>query len=263
MPSHRPIALITGASAGIGAAFARQLAADGYDLILVARRTERLDRLAAEIRARHAVCIDAMTADLTLDADVDLVCGRLEATDRLGLLVNNAGFGTRGLFFECDPGASEAMHRLHVLATERLTRAALPGMVARGAGAVINVASVAGFLQGSGNASYCATKAWMISFTEGIDLELRGIGSPVQVQALCPGYTLTEFHERLGVDRSQISQRWMHAEVVVQESLLGLRRGKAMVIPGLRHRLIVKFATFLRQIVLKAAYSARSDQLTR
>jgi len=255
MPVARPIALITGASAGIGATFARQLAAQGYDLILVARRAAVLDQVAAEIRAKNDVAVETMVADLTRDDDVARVGDRLGGTERLALLVNNAGFGSRGLFYESDAAQQDAMHRLHVLATERLTRAALPGMVARRAGGIINVASVAAFLQAPGNISYCATKAWMVSFTEGLYLELRKIGSPVVVQALCPGYTYTEFHDVMGVDRGKIMSPawWMTAESVVGESIRGLNKGKLFVIPGLRYRLIVAGAKFIpRSLVLKA-----------
>lgn len=256
MPARNPIALITGASAGIGATFARQLAAEGHDLILVARRTAALDHLAAELRSKHGVSVETMTADLTQDDDVARVAAKLGSTDRLAILVNNAGFGSRGLFFESAPEQQDAMHRLHVLATERLTRAALPGMVARRAGGIINVASVAGFIQGRGNISYCATKAWMVSFTEGLYLELKSIGSPVAVQALCPGYTYTEFHDVMGVDRAGIMGKnwWMPADYVVSESIQGLKRGKLLVIPGWRYRLIVALARLVpRSLLLKAA----------
>ncbi len=256
--SPRPIALITGASAGLGATFARGLAVEGYDLVLVARRTARLEKLAAEIHASRGVCVETMTADLTVDADVSLVCERLAGCERLELLVNNAGFGTRGLFFEADAEKGDAMHRLHVLATERLTRAALPGMVARRKGGIINVASVAGFLQGPGNVGYCATKAWMVSFTEGLQLELKSIGSPVVVQALCPGFTETEFHDVLGVDRARISPDWMPAEYVVKESIRGLKNGKFLVIPGLRSRVAAAMVTVGRLLIQAASTRIRA-----
>jgi short-subunit dehydrogenase len=256
MPADRRVALITGASAGIGATFARQLAAEGYDLILVARRASALDQLAAEIRSKHAASVETMTADLTRDDDVAAVGKRLAENDRLALLVNNAGFGSRGLFFEADAEQQDAMHRLHVVATERLSRAALPGMVSRQRGSIVNVASVAAFIQSPGNISYCATKAWMVSFTEGLSMELRQMGSPVTVQALCPGYTYTEFHDVLGVDRGKIMTKnwWMSADEVVLQSLRGLRDGKLFVIPGARYRAIVALAKFVpRWLLVKAA----------
>ena len=256
MPTNRPVALITGASAGIGASFAHQLAAEGYDLILVARRAAALEQLAAELQSKHAVSAETIAADLTRDDDVSVVARKLAADERLALLVNNAGFGSRGMFFDADPEQQDAMHRLHVLATERLTRAALPGMIARRRGGIINVASVAAFIQSAGNISYCATKAWMVSFTEGLYLELRRMGSPVTVQALCPGYTYTEFHEAMGVDRSKIMTKswWWSADEVVRQSLTGLKQGKLFVIPGRRYRVLAALAKFIpRRVLIKAA----------
>ena len=259
MATNQGIALITGASAGIGATFARQLAAEGYDLALAARRTDALEQLAAEIRGKHGSAVEVITADLTRDADIDAVGQKLASSGRLTLLVNNAGFGTRGLFHQTDAAREDAMHRLHVLATERLTRAALPGLVARGAGGIINVASVAGFVPAPGNASYCATKAWMIRFTEGLYLDLRSINSPVTVQALCPGFTYTEFHEVLGVDRTKIMSPgwWMPADFVVAESIRGLKERRLVVIPGLRYKLVVGAVKLLPRSLIYAA-SARA-----
>jgi short-subunit dehydrogenase len=241
MENGRPLALITGASSGIGATFARQLAAEGYDLILVARRVDRLEALAAELRDRHGIQSSPMSADLTLDDDLARVSETLAGAGRLALLVNNAGFGTKGLFFEADASQQDAMHRLHVLATERLTRAALPGMIARGKGSVISVSSVAAFLQGPSNVSYCATKAWMNSFTRGLALEMQFLRSPVVVQALCPGYTYSEFHDVMQVDRAEIPKSWwLEADFVVAESLRALKRGTVIVIPSLRYRILVR-----------------------
>jgi short-subunit dehydrogenase len=259
MSAPRPIALITGASAGIGATFARHLAGEGYDLILVARRAEVLKEVAARVRAKNPVSIETIAADLRRDDDVSRICDVLAGSDRLALLVNNAGFGSRGLFFEADANQQDAMHRLHVLATERLTRAALPGMVARRSGGIINVASVAAFIQSTGNISYCATKAWMVSFTEGLYMELKRMGSPVTAQALCPGYTYTDFHEVLGVDRTKIMTPgwWMSADAVVRESIRGLKRGKLLVVPGMRYRAIVAVAKHLPRWVIVKAGSRR------
>jgi len=235
MPTTQRTALVTGASSGIGAAFARRLAKDGFRLILVARRRDRLDQLARELPAAETVA-----ADLTVTQDLALVEARIAAEPTLELLVNNAGFGTKGLYWETPFEAQERMHQLHVMATMRLTRAALAAMVPRGRGGVINVSSVAGFGQSPNNVSYCSTKAWMNSFTEGLDLELRGAGSPVRVQALCPGFTVTEFHDAMGESRDSIpSWMWMRAEDVVDQSLRGLAKGKTFVIPGAFYKLIV------------------------
>jgi hypothetical protein len=237
-------ALITGASSGIGAEFARQLAARGSDLILVARRRDRLEQLAGELGPAHKVQVSVVPADLSDDADIHLVEDAIERTDGLDLLVNNAGFGTRGRIWEADRVAQNSMYHVHVLATFRLTQTALRGMVARGRGAVINVSSVAGFAASPGNASYCSTKAWMNTFTESVALELEGAGSPVRVQVLCPGFTYSEFHDVLGVDRALIPKSWwMPAEKVVADSLRGLERGELFVIPGFRYKLLAGLAS--------------------
>ncbi len=230
----RRLALITGASSGIGAAFASALAARGYDLLLVARRRDRLEQLADTLGA------EILVADLATDEGMAAVERRIAQAENLELLVNNAGFGTRGRFFRVDIQGQDQMHRLHVLATMRLTHAALEGMVARGKGGVINVSSVAAFWQSPGSVSYCATKCWINSFTEGLALELRAAGSPVKMQALCPGYTYSEFHDVAGMDRKLIpSSLWLRAEDVVAESLAGLEHGKLFVIPGWRYRVAV------------------------
>ncbi len=242
--SDRPIAVVTGASSGIGTVFARKLAARGYDLLLIARREDRLRSIAAEIAETHRVAADFLAADLANEADLDRVADRIRNEPRLALLVNNAGFGTHGFFFEADVGAQEQMHRLHVIATMRLTHAALANLAPRGSllkpGGVINVASVAGFGQSPMNVSYCATKTWINSFTEGLAIELSIQAPQVKVQALCPGFTFSEFHDVLGMDRKAIPKSlWMSADFVVEESLRGFDRGQLFVIPGWRYKLIV------------------------
>ena len=181
-----------------------------------------------------------MAAHLATEEGFASVEQRIAEAENLELLVNNAGFGTRGLFFRADVAGQDQMHRLHVLATLRLTHAALEGMVRRGKGGVINVSSVAAFWQSPGSVSYCATKCWMNSFTEGLALELKGAGSAVKMQALCPGYTRSEFHDAAGMDRKLIADSlWMSAEEVVSAALAGLERGKLVVVPGWRYRLVV------------------------
>ena len=235
MPQTRPLAAITGASSGIGAVFARALATRGYDLLLIARRRDRLEELARQLTA------EILVADLTDDADLRRVEARLSAAENLDLLVNNAGMGIAGAFAAADIDAQDHMHRLHVTATLRLTHAALAGMVARRKGGIINVASVAGFLTNPGAISYCATKTWINSFTEGLYLELKSAGSPVRVQTLCPGFTYSEFHDTASMDRRKLAPPswWLTAESVVEESLQGLERGRLFVIPGFRYRALV------------------------
>jgi short-subunit dehydrogenase len=246
MLSNGLLAVVTGASSGIGAAFARQLAARGYDLLLVARREDRLRALAADIASAHAIQIETMSADLASDEGRDRLAARIRAASNLGLLVNNAGFGTVGLFHHASLEQQDQMHRLHVLTTLALSHAALENLTAReetsGGRGIINVSSVASFGQSPSNISYCATKAWMTTFTEGMAIELVVKRSLLRVQALCPGFTYSEFHDRIGMDRNPIpKQLWMTADFVVAESLRGFERGQVVVIPGWRYKIIVAF----------------------
>jgi short-subunit dehydrogenase len=236
----KPVAVITGASSGIGLEFARQLAKD-YDLVLVARRRDRLEEVAAGLREKFGAGVEVMAADLTVLGELEAVAERLRTEPRLGLLVNNAGFGVTGKVWEASLEGQEQMHVLHVMATLRLSHAALGNMVAKDAGAVINVASVAAFVVGARSVSYGATKAWMVAFTEGLRYDLRAAGSKVRVQALCPGFTYSEFHDVIGADRAKLAGKkmWMTAEAVVEASLKGLRRDELIVVPGWRYKAIV------------------------
>ena len=236
------LAVITGASSGLGATFARKLAARGYDLLLIARREDRLQAIALEIAGQYPVRAEVLAADLTDDAALAAVAARVRASADLGLLVNNAGFGTVGYFFEADPGSQDRMHRLHVLATLRLTHAAIANLVPRaiaGTG-VINVSSVAAFAASPQSVSYGSTKTWMNRFTEGLAVELEVKSSPVTMQALCPGFTLTEFHDIVRMDRSRVpASLWLTADFVVEESLRGFDRRTLFLVPGWRYKLIV------------------------
>jgi len=240
MRQERPLALITGASSGIGATFARHLAARGCDLVLVARRKDRLEEQSRAIETSYSVRAEILPADLTRDADLKIVEERIASAPNLEYLVNNAGFGITGRFFSVPLEGQDQMHRLHVLAAMRLMHAALLNMVARQRGNIVNVSSVSGFGQNPGSVSYSATKTWMTSFTEGIYMELKSIGSPVRVQALCPGFTLSEFHDTMHMDRKTIpAWMWMTADEVVGASLRALDRDQLIVIPGWRYRLLV------------------------
>lgn len=233
--------MITGASSGIGAAFAWELAARGHDLVLVARRRERLQALADELEARHGVSAEVLAADLADEADVARVEARITGTGALGLLVNSAGFGTAGRFAEADLDRQLDMIRVHVLASVRLCRAALPDMIAHRGGGIVNVASIAALLPLPGSLTYSATKGYLVHFSRGLQLELAGSG--VRVQALCPGFTVTEFHEIPGVasfGEFQVPRwMWMKPQEVVRASLEALERGRVICIPGFKNKLLV------------------------
>lgn len=255
LPFHR--ALVTGASSGIGEAFARALAARGSDLVVVARRRERLDALASELSGHHAANVDVVVADLTDEADVARVEALLRETE-LDLLVNNAGIGSEGPFHESDPGVQRAMLRLNVEAVLRLSQAALPGMVERGRGAVINVSSGMAFLPAPDYATYAASKAFVNSFSEALSEELRDTG--VRVQALCPGLIRTEFQEQAGVDASRFPDFvWMEPDDVARESLEALERGTVVCVPGLGYRI----ATGLTSLMPRALTTRATRTLMR
>ncbi|HEY3012020.1 MAG TPA: SDR family oxidoreductase [Gemmatimonadales bacterium] len=257
----RPLAVVTGASAGIGKVFCDKLAARGYDLIVVARDGTRLERLKEELEGRYGISVDVFPADLTLDDDVSRLGGLLAGSERLALLVNNAGFGTRGTLVDASPARQEAMLRLHVLAPMRLTQAVLPVLLNNGRGAIVNVSSVASFLYSAGNVNYCATKAYLTTFSEGLAAELAGTG--VRVQALCPGFTHTEFHQRMDLDVSHLpAGMWMSAAKVVETSLNGVERGGPVIcIPGFRYKMMVLLLRHLPRRLIALLGRARRGQL--
>jgi short-subunit dehydrogenase len=245
--SARPVALITGATAGIGRAFAQRLAARGHDLILVARDEVRLQALADELALQYGVEAEVLAADLSRDDGMRRVADRIATESRLAVLVNNAGFGTKGRLVTRPVAEQATMLELHVVAPMLHSRAALPGMIERGRGWIINVSSVASFTYSAGNANYCASKAYLRVFSEALALELDGTG--VRVQALCPGFTHTEFHDRAAIAKDSIpSYLWLGVDRVVDESLTQLEAGGGPVcIPSKRFTLIVFLLRYLPQ----------------
>jgi len=230
----RPTALITGPTSGLGAGYARRFARDGYDLVLVARDTARLEDLAAELRAANGVDVEILPADLSVVDDRDRVIQRLGAGVRI--LVNNAGFGTSGEFWTADPAVLQRQLDVNVTAVMHLSRAALPPMLEAGTGSVINIASVAGLLSGRGS-TYSASKAWVVSFSEGLANGLTGTG--VGVHAVCPGFVRTEFHQRAGIEMTDIPDpMWLTVDDVVTESLADIAKGKVISIPGLQYKVL-------------------------
>jgi len=236
---HKGKAFITGASAGIGASYAKAFAQKGFDLILLARRKDRLQALADQIESEYAIHCEIISADLSDSDDVEKAITHIQTIDNLDVLINNAGFATIGYFADIPVEKSMQMFHTHMTAAVRLTHAALQGMLKRGGGAIINVSSMGAFLLTPGNVMYDATKSFLATFSENLSLEINDRG--IRIQALCPGFTRTEFHD-VGdfkdFDKSVIPDAaWMMPDDVVSLSLEALEKDKSVVfIPGRKNR---------------------------
>jgi short-subunit dehydrogenase len=242
--------LITGATSGIGAAFVTRLARDGRDLVLVARDRDRLAATAAAAR-EAGVAVEVLAADLSRPAGRDQVAARLADPDvaPIDLLVNNAGLAAGPSLLGTEPALLQHQLDVNVAAVLHLTRAALPGMLDRARGAVVNVSSVAGFLPGRAG-SYAADKAWVTFFTEGVAASLRGTG--VRAMALCPGFVRTEFHQRAGIDvGARRGPFWLDAARVVDEGLDDLDRGRVLSVPSRQYKALVTAADLLPRAVVR------------
>jgi hypothetical protein len=237
----RPTALVTGPTAGIGQSFARQLAASGYDLVLVSRTRERLEKLAAELEEQHGANVEVLVADLGVREQLAPVEARLGDPSRpVDLLVNNAGFGLKRPFLDNEVADEQYLLDVLVTAVLRLTHAALRAMVARGDGAIVNVSSVAGYLP---RGTYSAAKAYVTSLSEWADLTYRDQG--VRVMALLPGFTRTEFHSRMQVSQeSAPAWMWLDADRLVRDGLSDLARGRRVSVPSRRYKLLAAVARY-------------------
>ncbi len=232
-PPGRPAALITGASSGIGEIYARRLASRGHDLALVARRQDRLDRLAGEVREAHRVRTLVVAADLArAGACIEVHRRTTEAGWTVGLLINNAGYGNYGKFAASDPERELGQIDLNVRALVELTRLYVPDMLARRDGIVVQVGSVAGFMPIPYLSTYAATKAFVLSFAEALNVELEGTG--VHVMAVCPGGTRTEWQEMAGIESSH--GKGMTAEQVVDLALADMDAKKRVSVTGFGNR---------------------------
>jgi short-subunit dehydrogenase len=234
-----PSALVTGATSGIGAAFARRLAAQSYDLIVVARDAVRLTATAEELRVTHGVRVETLAADLSTEPGQELVAARLADPDRpIELLVNNAGLSLNTPFLRSTPERETELLALNVHAVMRLTLAILPELVRRGHGGVLNVSSVAGFAAAMPGSTYSASKAWVTNFSESVALSVAPFG--VRVMALCPGYVRTEFHQRAGINMTKTPNwLWLDADALVLDALRDFRRGKIVSVPSWKYKVAV------------------------
>ena len=229
-------ALVTGATSGIGAAFARRLARDGYDLVIVARDSDRLEKTAERLGADHGVRVEAIRADLSTDPGREAVAARLtDPTRPVDLLVNNAGLSLNTPFLRSTPEQETRLLSLNVHAVMRLTLAVLPGMVERRRGEVVNVSSVAGFGAAMPGSTYPASKAWVTNFTESVGLSVSRFG--VRVMALCPGYVRTGYQQRAGINMSKTPDwMWLDADELVEDALRDLRRGRLVSVPDWKYK---------------------------
>lgn len=246
-PPRRPLAIVTGATSGIGAAFAAALAARGHDLLITGRRREVIERVAAGIRERFGVAVDVRFVDLAEPAQLAAFEGQVRAAAGLRMLVNNAGGGARVAFLQDSGDSLAAMLRSQAEAALRLCLAAVPRLAESGGGAIVNVASMAAFLPSPRAVVYGATKRFLVAFSEALAMTVRSLG--IRVQALCPGLVRTDFHERLGLDRAQMRDRglvrWMPADRVAALSLAALERGAVVYVPGFLNRLLLAIARAL------------------
>jgi short-subunit dehydrogenase len=250
-------ALITGATAGLGRAFADKLAAERHDLVLVARDEARLAKVADEVGTRYGVSCEVLPADLLDDEQR----GRVEerVADSVDVLVNNAGFGQRKAFWDTTVEEQERQLDLLVRVVLRLTHAAVGPMMERHAGAIVNVSSTAGFAH---RGPYSAHKAWVTNFSEGLAMELRPHG--VRVMALCPGWVRTEFHQRMGADMSSVpSFMWLNAPEVATEAWNDLRKGKSLSIPSVRYKVLIGASKIIPRTVVDRVSKIGLDRMRR
>lgn len=250
-PLRRPVALVTGPTSGIGGGFARRLAGRGHDLVLVARDTSRMEVLAEELSSSFGTSSEILSADLASEDGRAAVVERLEAG--VDFLVNNAGFGTSGEFWTAEPALLQSQLDVNVTAVMQFTRAALPSMIAAAKGSVINVASVAGLMSGRGS-TYSASKAYVVSFTEGLSGGLAGTG--VRVQALCPGFVRTEFHQRAGIEMSTIpSFMYLSVDQVVDASLSDLEKDRVLSVPGVQYKSLTSVSRLVPRTLTRRVVS--------
>ncbi len=248
----RKTALITGATSGIGAAFAEEFARRGYDLIITGRRKEKINKLADEMSRKYNINVEVIIIELSNKQEVEKLVEKVK-NQNIDVLINNAGFGIKSSYYESNFEKWERMLDVHVTCPMKLVHAVLPNMKERGSGTIINVSSLSALLFIPENCIYSATKSFLKVFTETLHLELRGAG--IRVQALCPGFTKSDFHEKMGMDKSrQVNKglmKWQTPQEVVDISLKYLEKDKIICVPGFSTRAMV----FLLSLLPRSVYN--------
>jgi len=256
----KPIALITGATSGIGAEYARRLAAEGYDLIITGRRETKIRALAGELSDTFGSVVDVILVELSDSLQVDDLIEKIKGRD-IHMLINNAGFGTTRFFSHEPFELQEKMILVHILAHMKIIYAVLPGMLKKQAGIIINVSSSGAFLPSPKTAVYSGTKALLVAFTESLHMELEGAG--VQVQVVCPGPTKTEMPVRLGIPEERIIDwgpfKWISPQEVVECSLRCLKKKKVLCIPGQMNKMQI----FMRHFIPESLYYKTTSRFFR
>jgi short-subunit dehydrogenase len=256
--NNMPTALITGATSGIGAEYARRLAADGYNLIITGRRETKIKTFADNLSQTYNCNAEVFLVEFSDSMQLDNFIARIKDQD-IHLLVNNAGFGTTKFFHEEPIKLQEEMVATHILAPIKIIYAILPGMIERGTGVIINVSSSGAFLPSPKTVTYSGTKAFLVAFTESLHMELEGTG--VQVQVVCPGLTKTDMHARLGIPEETTADwgpfRWILPQEVVDCSLQCLRKKKVLCLPGRMNRMQV----FMRRLIPEALYYKTTSRM--
>ena len=256
----KPTALITGATSGIGAEYARKLAADGCNLIITGRREAKIKELADELSNSYGCVVDVVLVELSDSTQVDDLIKRIKDRD-IHMLVNNAGFGTTKFFYHEPMELHEKMISTHILAHTKIIYAILPQMIEKGAGTIINVSSAGAFLPSPKTAVYSGTKAFLVAFTESLYMELEGTG--IQVQVVCPGLTKTDMHVRLGIPEDRIIDwgpfQWISPQEVVECSLRCLKKKRVLCLPGRLNKIQV----FMRRLVPESLYFKTTGRFFR
>lgn len=232
-------ALVTGATSGIGRAYADWFAKHGYDLVVTGRRTELLMELASELEARYGTITEVIEAELSLDKDIRKIEEAIKRRDDIHVLVNNAGYGCGVEFSKCGINDHMSMLHVHVETAVKLVYAVLPQMIGHKAGVIINVSSIGAYLPGPGSVMYSGTKLFLAGFSESLQMEVRQYG--IKVQCLCPGMTRSDFHKRRKVGQGLNAANWMmmEPEILVEKSIRALHRKKIVIIPGLINKMLI------------------------